>query len=89
MEQENGNEDEIVNMSFLPKYLDWLIVQSKKKIAQQYDNDFNSLPWKCHMRDTGLDEACIQCLRNEQCHDESSTVSYDHRSYERNLSNFV
>ena len=32
MEQENGNEDEIVNMSFLPKYLDWLIVQSKKKL---------------------------------------------------------
>ena len=27
------------------------------------------------MRDTGLDdEACIQCLRNEQCHDESSKL---------------
>lgn len=32
MEQENGNEDKIVNMSFLPKYLDWLIVQFKKKL---------------------------------------------------------
>ena len=35
MEQENGNEDKIINISFFPKSFDWFTVQSKFKLAQQ------------------------------------------------------
>ena len=35
MEQENGNEDKIINMSFFPKFFDWFTVQSKFQLAQK------------------------------------------------------
>ena len=59
MGQGNVNEDRIINMSFIPKYFDWFIMQSKKlQLAQQCDVDivdvgnvtqYHSL-YEAHMR---------------------------------------